>query len=177
MQLTLSPSESDALGRTAAPERRAATWRRSRAMQLLAQGQTPQQVAGALGCCLASVSTWAAAWQRAGRTARRDQARAGRPRRLEQADEQQLESLLASDPQAPGRRATGGPRVGHGWATGGTVPLPLLQTQLAQVGLVLSEHRRRRALHRRGWRWKRPRHQLGRPAPDYAQKNGRWWHR
>ncbi len=164
MQITLSPSESDALGRAAAQERRAATWRRYRAIQLLTQGQTPQQVAEALGCCLASVYNWATAWQRAGRTDLRDQARAGRPRRLEPADEQQLETLLASDPQAHGLLATG-------WT------VPLLQTQLAQVGVVVSEHTLRRALHRLGWRWKRPRHQLGRPDPEYAQKKGPWWHR
>jgi transposase len=164
MQITLSPSETEALGRTAALERRAATWRRYRAIQLLAQGQTPKQVAAALGCCLASVYNWGTAWQRAGRPNLRDQARAGRPRRLEPADEHQLETLLASDPQAHGLLATG-------WT------VPLLQTQFAQAGVVVSEHTLRRALHRLGWRWKRPRHQLGRPDPDDASKKGRWWHR
>jgi hypothetical protein len=110
----------------------AATGRRYRAMYLLAQGQTPQQVAAALGCCLASVYNWATAWQRAGRTDLGDQPRAGRPQRLEadgeqrleadgdqrlEADgEQRLEALLASDPQAHGRLATG-------WT------VPLRQTQ------------------------------------------------
>jgi transposase len=164
MQITLTALESEALGRTAAQERRAATWRRYRAMQLLAQGRTPPQVAAALGCCLASVYNWATAWQRAGRTHLRDQARAGRPRRLEPADEHRLEALLASDPQAHGLLATG-------WT------VPLLQTQLAPAGSAVSEHTLRRALHRRGWRWKRPRHQLGRPDPDDAQKQARWWHR
>jgi transposase len=164
MQITLTPSETEALGRTAAQERRATTWRRYRAIQLLAQGQTPQQVATALGCCLASVYNWATAWQRKGRTTLRDQPRAGRPPRLDTDGEQQLEALLASDPQAHGLLATG-------WT------VPLLQTQLAQAGIVISEHTLRRALHRLGWRWKRPRYQLGRPDPDYAQKKGQWWHR
>jgi transposase len=93
-----------------------ATGRRYRAMYLLAQGQTPQQVAAALGCCLASVYNWATAWQRAGRTDLGDQPRAGRPQRLEADGEQRLEALLASDPQAHGRLATG-------WT------VPLRQTQ------------------------------------------------
>src|SRR5260221_2892610 len=86
-----------------------------------------------------TVSNWATTWRRAGRTHLRDQARTGRPRRLEQADEHRLETLLASDPQAPGLLATG-------W----TVPLlvPLLQTQLAHAGSAVSEHTLRRALHR-----------------------------
>jgi transposase len=129
MRITLTPSETAALRRTAALERRAATGRRYlaalpggatgrryRAMYLLAQGQTPQQVAAALGCCLASVYNWATAWQRAGRTDLGDQPRAGRPQRLEADGEQRLEALLASDPQAHGRLATG-------WT------VPLLQTQ------------------------------------------------
>jgi transposase len=129
MRITLTPSETAALRRTAALERRAATGRRYRAalpggatgrryraMYLLAQGQTPQQVAAALGCCLASVYNWATAWQRAGRTDLGDQPRAGQPQRLEADGEQRLEALLASDPQAHGRLATG-------WT------VPLLQTQ------------------------------------------------
>src|SRR5258707_13433947 len=97
MQITLTPSETEALGRTAALERRAATWRRYRAMQLLAQGQTPQQVAEALGCCLSSVYNWAATWRRAGRTQLRDQARAGRPRPVETADAHRVGAPLARD--------------------------------------------------------------------------------
>jgi len=164
MQISLTASEAEALGRTTARERRAATWRRYRAMQLLAQGQTPRQVAAALGCCLSSVYNWATRWQQQAQPDLHDHARAGRPRRLEPVDEQQLEALLTSDPQAHGLLATG-------WT------VPLVQTQLAQTGVLVSEHTLRRALHRLGWHWKRPRYQLGRPDPDYAHKKGQWWHR
>ncbi|HEX9412095.1 MAG TPA: helix-turn-helix domain-containing protein [Ktedonobacterales bacterium] len=164
MEIRLTQPETEALAQHAAHERRAVTWRRYRAIQLLAQGQTPQQVAAALGCCLASVYNWATAWQREGRTDLGDPPRAGRPPRLEADGEQQLEALLASDPQAHGLLATG-------WT------VPLLQTQLAQARVVVSEHTLRRVLHRLGWRWKRPRYQLGRPDPDDAQKKGQWWHR
>jgi transposase len=164
MEITLTASEAEALGRTTAHERRAATWRRYRAIQLLAQGQPPPQVAAALGCCLSSVYNWATRWRQQAQPDLRDHARAGRPRRLEPVDEQQIETLLASDPQAQGLLATG-------WT------VPLLQAQLARGGVVVSEHTLRRALHRLGWRWKRPRYQLGRPDPDYAHKKGQWWHR
>jgi transposase len=127
MQIRLTPSQTAALAQRAAQERRATAWRRYRAIQLLAQGQTPQQVAAALGCCLASVYNWATAWQRAGRTELGDQPRAGRPQRLDADGDQRLEALLARDPQAHGLLATGcWPRAGRcpccrpSWRRGGS---------------------------------------------------------
>ena len=53
-------------------------------------------------------------------------------------------------------------------ASGWTVPL--LLRAAVQAGYVLSGRTLRRAIHRLGWRWKRPRYVLGRPDPDYTQK-------
>src|SRR5258706_14410152 len=152
MEIRLTQPETEALAQHAAHERRAVTWRRYRAIQLLAQGQTPQQVAAALGCCLASVYNWATAWQREGRTDLGDQPRAGRPPRLEADGEQQLEALLASDPQAHGLLATG-------WT------VPLLQTQLAQAGVGARGHTAQPGPHRLGWRRERPRPPVGPARP------------
>jgi transposase len=80
--------------------------------------------------------------------------------RLEQRAGPLLEELLAADPQAHGRHATG-------WT------VPLLRTELAAAGIVAGERTIRRALHRLGWRWKRPKFVLGRPDPAYAEKKGR----
>ena len=70
-----------------------------------------------------------------------------------------LTELLGTDPQQHGHRATG-------WT------VPLLQGELATQGTVVGEGTIRRALHRLGYRWKRPRYILGRPDPDYAAKKG-----
>jgi transposase len=67
--------------------------------------------------------------------------------------------LLAADPQTRGHRATG-------WT------VPLLRTELAAAGIMAGERTIRRALHRLGWRWKRPKFVLGRPDPAYAEKKG-----
>ena len=75
-------------------------------------------------------------------------------------EEAVLEALLATDPQTRGHRATG-------WT------VPLLQGELAERGTVVGERTIRRALHRLGYRWKRPRYVLGRPDPAYAEKKGR----
>src|SRR5258706_13601056 len=107
MEIRLTQPETEALAQHAAHERRAVTWRRYRAMQLLAQGQTPRQVAAALGCCLSSVYNWATRWQQQAQPDLHDHARAGRPRRLEPAGEQPREALLGSGPPAHGLAGTG----------------------------------------------------------------------
>ena len=79
--------------------------------------------------------------------------------RLDTVGEARLGELLASDPQAHGHQATG-------WT------VALLQTELAAAGYVLSARTVRRALHRLGYRWKRPQYVLGRPDPAYEAKKG-----
>ena len=50
--------------------------------------------------------------------------------------------------------------------------MPLVRTELALAGVVVGERTIRRALHRLGYRWKRPQYGLGRPDPAYAEKKG-----
>ena len=71
-----------------------------------------------------------------------------------------LEAVLTTDPQTRGYRATG-------WT------VPLLQAELAAAGYTASPRTIRRAVHRLGYRWKRPKYVLGRPDPAYAEKRGR----
>ena len=134
-------------------------WRRYRAVLLLAEGQTPAAVAHALRCSRASVYAWAARWRAQGVAGLREGDHGGGRAKLGAAGEAALEGLLASDPQACGHQATG-------WT------VPLLRTELAGAGCVVGERTIRRALHRLGYRWKRPRYVLGRPDPDYAAKKG-----
>lgn len=77
-------------------------------------------------------------------------------------DPRQLEALLATDPHQLGERATK-------WT------VPLLLTHLRRAGAEVSEHALRRTLHWLGWRWKRPRYELGQPDPAYALKNKGSW--
>jgi transposase len=160
MDLRLSAEERAALAAARAQERRARAWRRYRALELLDAGQPPPAVAVALGCCLASVYNWLAAWRRDGLAGLVERRHAGGPRRLAGAPEERLDTLLGSDPQAAGHRASG-------WT------VPMLRAELAKGGAAVGERTIRRALHRRGWRWKRPKYVLGRPDPAYAEKRGR----
>src|SRR3954471_7561294 len=158
MALALTEVERTALEAVAAAERRGGRWRRYQAVLLLAVGQSPAAVAQSLHCSRASVYAWAAAWRQAGMAGLQEGAHGGW-RKLDAAGEAILADLLAVDPQTRGHQATG-------WT------VPLLQGELAQVGYRVGQRTIRRALHRLGYRWKRPQYVLGRPDPAYAEKRG-----
>jgi transposase len=164
MAIELNEQDWRALEQAQAGERRVRHWRRYQAIRLLAQGQGPRAVAVALGCRLSSVYNWLTAWKRDGAAGLVEARHGGRPRRLVARAEPALEALLTSDPQAHGEQATG-------WT------VPLLQTHLAQAGFPVSDHTLRRTLRRLGWRWKRPRYELGRPDPADEAKKGASWSR
>jgi transposase len=159
MEIVLNEAERRALERATATERRVRVWRRYRAVLLLGEGQLPEAVAAVLGCSRSSVYGWAATWRQHGLPGLVGRPPGGGVARLEDRAGPLLEELLAADPQTRGHQATG-------WT------VPLLRTELAAAGMVAGERTIRRALHRLGWRWKRPKFVLGRPDPADAEKRG-----
>jgi transposase len=157
--MPLTPGQRTALDAAAAAEKRVRRWRRYRAVQLRADGMTVEAVAHTLGCSQASVYAWTAAWRQDGVDGLAEGDHGGGPVKLNATGEAVLIQLLDSDPQAHGHRATG-------WT------VPLLRTELARSGYPVSPKTVRRALHRLGYRWKRPQYVLGRPDPAYAEKRG-----
>ena len=160
MPLTLTETQRTELVAAAAAEKRARRWKRYQAVLLRGDGLTVAAVAMALRCSQASVYAWTAAWRRDGAAGLREGDHGGGQVKLGAAGEALLGELLATDPQARGHRTTG-------WT------VPLLRGELAQAGTTVGERTIRRALHRLGYRWKRPRYLLGRPDPAYAEKRGR----
>ncbi len=161
MGLTLKPKERTQLAQAASKEKRVRTWRRMRAIELLAEGRSPEAVAAALGCARSSVYAWAKAWREVGLWGLREGSRPGRRRSLEGQAEGLLEELLKeANPQRRGYRSSG-------WT------VPLLRSELAKSGYVVSERTVRRTLKRLGFRWKRPKYVLGRPDPDHESKKGK----
>ena len=142
-----------------AAEKRVRRWKRYRAILLRGEGLSVPAVARTLGCSQASIYAWSAAWRQEGVAGLAEGVHRGGPVKLGETAEALLTELLASDPQAHGHRATG-------WT------VPLLRTELAAQGTVVGERTIRRALHRLGYRWKRPRYILGRPDPAYDAKKG-----
>lgn len=159
MPMTLTDEQRDEVEAAMAGERRVRRWKRYRALLLRGDGLSVPAVARTLGCSQASIYAWTAAWRQAGVAGLREGEHRGGPVKLGPAAEARLTDLLASDPQAHGHRATG-------WT------VPLLRTELAAHGTVVGERTIRRALHRLGYRWTRPRYLLGRPDPAYAAKKG-----
>ena len=161
MGITVTDGERTALEAAQQRTRTVREWRRYQAVLLRGQGLRVAAVAQALGCTPTSVSNWTAAWRAAGVAGVAEGAHPGGARRLDAAGEQAVETLLAEDPQAHGQAATG-------WT------VPLLRGELGRQGRAVSERTLRRTLHRRGWRWKRPKYVLGRPDPAYQAKKGGW---
>jgi transposase len=159
MRLSLTASQRTELAAAAAAEPRVRRWKRVRALLLRADGLTVEAVASTLGCSQASVYAWTAAWRQHGVAGLREGDHGGGQVKVDAVAESMLQRLLATDPQACGHQATG-------WT------VPLLQGELAQVGYAVGARTVRRALHRLGYRWKRPQYVLGRPDPAYAEKRG-----
>jgi transposase len=164
MEIELTAEARSALEQAATAEHRTRRWKRDQAVLLVADGTHPDAVAAALGCARSSVDGWAAAYRTGGVNALAEGPPAGAVRKLDAGGEGLLGALLATDPQAHGHRATG-------WT------VPLLRTELAATGITVSAKTLRRALHRLGYRWKRPKYVLGRPDPAYAEKRGTSWPR
>jgi transposase len=159
MRLTMTERDRRALEAAAAAEKGVQRWRRYQAVLLLGEGHAPAAVAQTLRCSRASVYAWAAAWRLAGVAGLREGDHGGGRVKLDAGGEAVLTGLLPTDPQAAGYQATG-------WT------VPLLQHELAATGCHVGERTIRRALHRLGYRWKRPQYVLGRPDPAYAEKKG-----
>jgi transposase len=161
MGVALDSKERAQLAEAASKQKRVRSWRRMRAIELLAEGRSPEAVAEALGCARASVYAWAKAWRERGLSGLKEGSRSGRKRSLEGRAELLLEELLQEgNPQSRGYRSSG-------WT------VPLLKSELAKAGYVVSERTVRRTLKRLGFRWKRPKYVLGRPDPDHESKKGK----
>ena len=159
MTITLTETQRTELEAAATAEKGVRRWRRSQAVLLLAAGPAPAAVAQTLRCRRASVYAWVAAWRQGGVAGLREGDHGGGRVKLDAAGEAVLTERLAADPQTRGHQATG-------WT------VPLLRTELAAAGCVVSPKTVRRALHRLGYRWKRPQYVLGRPDAAYAEKRG-----
>lgn len=159
MRLTLTEPQRTELEAAAAAEKRVRRWKRYRAVLLRGEGMTVAAVAATLQCSHASVYGWTAAWRAAGAAGLREGDHGGGQAKLGSGGEAVLTARLGEDPQTRGYQATG-------WT------VPLLGTELAQAGYRVGERAIRRAVHRLGYRWKRPRYVLGRPDPAYAEKKG-----
>ena len=136
--------------------------RRALALLDLDAGDTPTRVAERYRVSRSTVYEWAARWQDADRPRAdrlRDADRSGRPPATRDAAEELLAELMPGAPTDHGYRHPA-------WTT------PLLLAHLRREGVEASDTTVRRALHRLGYRWKRPRFVLSRRAEYWRQSKG-----
>jgi transposase len=160
--LKLSGRDRETLEHAARHSTDARETRRALALLDLADGQTPGQVAARYRVGRSTVYEWVARWNDADRPRSerlRDAPRSGRPPEQRGAVAEQLAELMPSAPTDHGYRHPA-------WTT------PLLLAHLTRDGVEASDTTVRRALHRLGYRWKRPRFVLSRRAEHWRQAKG-----
>lgn len=120
---------------------------RADALLLLAHGRSVAEAAQSLGCCTKRIRVWRRRFLAEGRTGLADRPRRGRPALLDGAAAAVLETALAGSPLDYGYPVT-------------TWTVADLTDLLAQRGWVVSRATVSRTLQRRGYRYRRPRHDL-----------------
>jgi transposase len=160
--LRLTARDRETLSEKARSNADARETRRALALLDLDAGESPTRVAERYRVGRSTVYEWAARWgdtdrPRADRL--RDADRSGRPPATRDAAEELLAKLMPTVPTAHGYRHPS-------WTT------PLLLAHLKRHGVEASDTTVRRALHRLGYRWKRPRFVLSRRAEHWRQAKG-----
>jgi transposase len=160
--LRLTARDRETLGETARHSADARETRRALAVLDLDAGESPPRVAERYRVSRSTVYEWAARWGNTDRPRAdrlRDAPRSGRPPDIRDAVGEALAELMPSAPTDHGYRHPA-------WTT------PLLLAHLKRNGVGASDATVRRALHRLGYRWKRPRFVLSRRAEHWRQAKG-----
>ena len=160
--LRLTARDRDTLAALARSNADTRETRRALALLDLDTGEPATRVARRYQVGRSTVYEWVARWQNADRPRGerlRDAARSGRPAKTRDATEEALAELLPTAPTDHGYRHPA-------WTT------PLLLAHLTRRGVAASDTTVRRALHRLGYRWKRPRFVLSRRADRWRQAKG-----
>jgi len=139
----------------------ARTFRRLRAVLMLAEGTSPELAAEALGVSIASVYRWLQRYQQRHQPGDLlDLPRSGRPSVTGPVADQQIEQLLRTTPLDVGYQSTG-------WT------VELVRHELHErFGCLASDATVRRRLRQMGYRWNRPRYVYTEQDRHRAQKKG-----
>ncbi len=122
---------------------------RSMAIQLLHLGHKPEEVAKIHAVSKPTIYGWFARWQNGGVEALANQPKSGRPPKADDAYSLALVEVIEKEPSEVGYHFTI-------WT------VERLSTHLEKItGIALSESRLRALIKRKGYRYRRPKHDLG----------------
>ena len=121
---------------------------RAVALQLLHQHMKPNRVAETLGVSLGSIYKWHARWRCGGLQALANQPRSGAPAKADEAYWEQVEQLIDADPRS----------LGYGFNI--WTAERLIAHMLKERGVELSPSYFRKMLRKRGYVYRRPKHDL-----------------
>ena len=136
--------------------------RRARGVLLFAEGKRYSYICEALGVSKEAVRLWLRSYEKGGIARLLEQPKPGRPRVKSKEIEEVVAEIIHRPPTDLGfDRST--------WS---------LETLVEYVfdsrGIRVGMQTVRDVLHEKGYRWRRAKHSVTSPDPDYQEKKGRW---
>ena len=154
----LKPKELAEIETAIRQEKRPEVRQRAIAIRLLHKGQKPQSVAEQQMVSVPTIYNWHKLWRESGREGLANKPRKGRPAKATEAYCQKLEEVMAKEPSELGYRFAI-------WTS------DRLRAHLQkETAILLSESRFRALLKKRGYRYRRPKHDLSHLQDQKAKK-------
>jgi transposase len=157
----LKPKELATIERAMRQDKRAEVRQRAMVIRLLHLGQKPETVAEQQMVSVPTIYNWHKLWREQGIEGLANQPKTGRPAKATEAYCQKLEEMLAKEPAEYGYRFAI-------WTS------DRLRAHLEkETGILLSESRFRALLKKRGYRYRRPKHDLSHLQDKKAKKKAK----
>lgn len=154
----LKPKEIAEVEKAIKQDKRSEVGQRARVIRLLHLGHKPETVAEQQMVSVPTIYNWHKLWREQGIEGLANKQRTGRKPKATEEYCQQLETLLAKEPSECGYRFAI-------WTT------DRLRTHLEkETGILLSESRFRALLKKKGYRYRRPKHDLSHLQDEQAKK-------
>jgi transposase len=154
----LQPKELAEIEKAMRQDKRAEVRQRAMAIRLLHLGQKPEAVAAQQMVSVPTIYNWHKLWRAQGIEGLANKPKTGRPSKVTEVYCQKLEEMLAKEPSEYGYRFAI-------WTS------DRLRTHLEkETGILLSEGRFRALLKKRGYRYRRPKHDLSHLQDKQAKK-------
>ena len=163
LNYTLTEDELPMVRKAIASDKRPEVRHRATALHMLHQGMKPQEVADILAVSLGSIYKWHARWRKGGLDALANQPKSGAPRKADEAYWRRVGEVVEQEPSAFGYNFTI-------WTAE-----RLIAHMVAETGIELSVSRFRVVMRKRGYVYRRPKHDLKSLQDPQARAAAETW--